>query len=235
MTTMTLDQFTTQVRTAFGDALAAVVLYGSQAAPGATLHGSDFNVLVLTTRLGAADLAAAAPIVRAWREAGHPPPMVMTVEEWRRSADVFPIEVADIVARHRVLAGALPPTDHPVRPADLRHQLEFEARGKVLHLRAGVMATAGNPPEQTAVLVRSVSAFVTMARAVLRLSGEEPPAAATDVVQATARLTGFAAAPVIAALAAKRGDAPADPGAALAAYVEAAEQLAAWLDRWTPG
>jgi hypothetical protein len=235
MPTMTLDQFTERLRGAFGDALAAVVLYGSQAAPGATLHGSDFNVLVLATRLGAADLAAAAPIVRAWREVGHPPPMVMTVEEWRRSVDVFPIEVADILARHRVLAGTLPPPDHPVDPADLRHQLEFEARGKVLQLRAGAMATAGNPQEQTAVLARSASAFVTMARAVLRLAGEEPAAAAPDVVQAAARITGFAAAPVVVALAAKRGEAPADPGAALAAYVEAAEQLAGWLDRWTPG
>ena len=234
MTTMTLDQLTDRLRSAFGDGLAAVVLYGSQAAPGATLHGSDFNVLVLTTRLGAADLAAAAPAVRAWREAGHPPPMTMTVDEWRRSVDVFPIDVADILARHRVLAGVLPSLEHEVRPTDLRHQLEFEARGKVLQLRAGAMATAGNADEQTALLARSVSSFVTMARAVLRLAGEEPPAAASDVVQAAARVTGFPAAPVVAALAAKRGEKPADAGAALAAYVEAAEQLAAWLDRWTP-
>lgn len=232
--TMTLDQFTTRLAAAFGDALAAVVLYGSQAAPGATLRGSDYNVLVLTTRLGAADLAAAAPVVRAWREAGHPPPMTMTVDEWRRSADVFPIETADILARHRVLAGTLPPLEHAVRPADLRHQLEFEARGKVLQLRAGAMATAGVPGEQAALLARSASAFVTMARAVLRLVGEEPPAAAGDVVQAAARVTGFAAAPVLVALAAKRGEVPADAGAALAAYVEAAEHLTTWLDRWSP-
>ncbi|MCE2942287.1 MAG: hypothetical protein ACK53A_00880 [Gemmatimonadota bacterium] len=233
MTTMTLDDFTARLRTAFGDGLAAVVLYGSQAAPGATLHGSDYNVLVLATRLGPADLAAAAPAVRAWREAGHPPPMTMSVDEWRRSVDVFPIEVADILARHRVLAGALPEPDHPVRPADLRHQLEFEARGKLLQLRAGAMATAGNPDEQTALLARSVSAFVTMTRAALRLAGEQPPAAAADVVQAAARVAGFPAAPVIAALAAKRGEKPADPGAAFAAYVDAAEQLARWLDQWT--
>lgn len=230
---MTLDQFTERLRSAFGDALAAVVLYGSQAAPGATLHGSDFNVLVLATRLGPADLAAAAPVVRAWREVGHPPPMTMTVDEWQRCADVFPIEVADILARHRVLLGTLPPLAHDVVPADLRHQLEFEMRGKVLQLRAAVMGTAGMPDEQTAVLARSVSSFVTFARAVLRLAGEDPPAAAADVVQAAARTAGFAAAPVVVALAAKRGEKPADPAAALAAYVEAAEHLAGWLDRWT--
>ncbi len=57
--------------------------------------------------------------------------------------------------------------------------------------------------------------------------------ATADVVQAAARVAGFPAAPVIAALAAKRGEKPADPGAAFAAYVDAAEQLARWLDQWT--
>lgn len=230
---MTLEQFTERLRAAWGDGLQAVVLYGSQAAPGATLHGSDYNLLVLATRASGADLAAAAGAVRDWRSAGHPPPMTMTVDEWKRCADVFPIEVTDILARHRVLFGTFPAAGHPVRPEDLRQQLEYEARGKVLQLRAGTMATAGAPDEQTALLARSVSGFVTLARAVLRLARDEPPANAAEVVQAAARVAGYPAAPVMAALAAKRGEKPADPAAALAAYLDAAEQLVHFLDGWT--
>lgn len=230
---MTLEQFTDRLRHAWGEGLQAVVLYGSQAAPGASLHGSDYNLLVLSTRASGADLAAASAAVRDWRAAGHPPPMTMTVDEWKRCADVFPIEVTDILAQHRVLVGSFPAAGHPVRPADLRHQLEYEARGKVLQLRAATMATAGNPDEQVALLATHVSGFVTLARALLRLARETPPAAAPDVVQGAARVAGFSAAPVLAALAAKRGDKPADPAAALAAYLDAAEQMVHFLDGWT--
>lgn len=231
---MTLEQYTDRMQQAWGDALVGVVLYGSQAAPGATLTGSDYNTLVLVQRCTSARLAAAAPVVKAWREAGHPPPMTMTVDEWRRSADVFPIEVADILSRHRVLVGTLPTDGVVVQPRDLRHELEYEARGKLLQLRAAEMATAGRADEQTALLVRSVSGFVALGRALLRLAGETPPDAHDALVRSAARVAGFAAAPLLTALEAKKGQKPKDPGAALVAYVEAIEQLVHFLDTWTP-
>src|SRR6266576_3406688 len=105
---MTLDELVTQLRAAYGGQLACVVLYGSAAAGEHIPRKSDYNVLVLLVRIDVNTLAAASAVARAWREAGNPPPMTMTVDEWRHSADVFPMEYADILERHRVLHGDPP-------------------------------------------------------------------------------------------------------------------------------
>lgn len=234
MASMSPEQFTTRVREALGDGLRGVILYGSQVAHGATVHGSDYNLLLLVARAGHDELAALGPVVRDWRASGQPAPMTMTPEEWRRCADVFPIEVADILWRHRVLHGTLPTDGLVVAPADLRQQLEHDARGAVLQLRAGRLATEGRHDEQVSLLGHAVSGFATMARALLRLSGAGIPATKPDVVAAAARIAGFDPAPVLVALAAKRGERPADPSAALEAFAVQVERLVAFLDGWTP-
>jgi hypothetical protein len=74
---------------------------------------------------------------------GHPPPLTLTAREWASSADVFPMEYADVLDQHR---GA------PRRAADGRRggaagrtcgrQVEHQVLGKLLQLRAGVLAAA---------------------------------------------------------------------------------------------
>jgi predicted nucleotidyltransferase len=95
MATMTLEQLVTQLRAAYGDELRAVVLYGSAAAGEHIPKRSDYNVLVIVESLGLDRLRAAAAVARAWGESGNPPPLTLTVNEWRGSADIFPMEYAD--------------------------------------------------------------------------------------------------------------------------------------------
>ena len=119
MATMTLDGLVSQLWLAFGDALAAVALYGSAArddapAPAAT---RKLNVLVLVDAITMETLAREAAIATAWADGGHPPPVTMTTAEFRRSADVFPIEYADLFEAHRVLYGVLPRDGVAVAPA----------------------------------------------------------------------------------------------------------------------
>ncbi len=238
MATMTLEALVAQLQGVHGDRLRAVVLYGSAAAPGHAAGTSDYNVLVLVEALDLSQLGAqAAATVAAWREAGHPPPLVMTVEEWRRSADIFPIEYADILAQHRVLVGALPTDGIAVRPEDLRLQLEHEAMAKLLQLRAGIVAASGDPKAATALVGRTASALVTLCRALLRLHGRTPPADAADVVWASAALAGFEADPVLEAVRIRRG-ARGDAAAVLPGFLAAATALVRHLDTYetpTPG
>ena len=144
MATMTLDDLSAQLSRAFGDQLVAVVLYGSAARGEHVARRSDFNVLVMVRTLAPAALRAAAATAHAWHAAGNPPPLILTEAEWRSSRDVFAIEFADILERHRVLTGAFPDGPRTVDPAHLRHQLEFEAMGKLLRLRRGILACNGD-------------------------------------------------------------------------------------------
>src|SRR5689334_907953 len=108
MARMTLDELVSQLRSAYGTALQAVVLYGSAAAGEHIPKKSDYNVLVIVDALDANRLAAASAVSRAWAEAGNPAPLTLTTSEWRSSSDIFPMEYADILERHKVLYGNPP-------------------------------------------------------------------------------------------------------------------------------
>ena len=82
-----------------------------------------------------AGLRAVAAVSKAWAEAGNPPPMTFTVKEWKSSSDIFPMEYADILERHRVLFGDPPFDGIRVSPTELRLQVEHETMGKLLQLR----------------------------------------------------------------------------------------------------
>jgi hypothetical protein len=201
MAKLTLDGLTAQLTQAFGDALTAVVLYGS-AARGERIDGrSDHNVLVIVRTVTPASLRAAAAASSAWGESGNPPPLVMTEAEWRSSRDVFAMEHADIDDRHRVLAGALPRQANAVATADLRHQLEFEAMGKLIRLRQGILACAGEPKRELDLLVSAKSGVLVLFRTLLRVHGDGVPDDVPEVVRRTAARAGFDPAPFLAVIA----------------------------------
>ena len=107
---MKLDELVDQLKKVYGAQLQAVVLYGSAAAGEHIAKRSDYNVLVIVDELTMDHMRAGAAVARAWGEGGNPPPLTLTSSEWRGSADIFPMEYADILERHRVLFGA-PPFD----------------------------------------------------------------------------------------------------------------------------
>lgn len=238
MARMTLDDLVAQLRAAYGAALRAVVLYGSAAAEDARSDRTEYNVLVLVDAIGMAQLRAVAATARAWGEAGHPPPLTLTTTEWRASADVFPMEYADLLERHRVLHGALPLDGITVDPRDLRIQVEQQTLGKLLQLRSAIVATGWEPKRHLALLSASLGTFLTVFRAVLRLHGEAPPADREALAQAVGARAGFDPAPFVRAIRHVRGDVRVAPEAAadvLAGFLAGMERLSAHVDQLNAG
>jgi hypothetical protein len=179
-------------------------------------------------------LEAVAAVVRAWSDAGNPPPFTLTVEEWRRSADIFPMEYSDILERHRILHGEPPFEGLRIDPGDLRWQLELEAMGKLLHLRQGVLAAGGDGKRQLELLAVSKSAILVLFRATLRLQGQTPSRDAFEVVRGAAAIAGFDPAPferVIRHVRKEQAIRATEANAVLAAYVRGVERLVAYLDQ----
>lgn len=233
MARMTIERFVEQLRLAFGDDLRSVVLYGSAAA-GEAEATSDQNVLVLVDELHPERLQAIGAAVRAWMDAGNPPPFTLTTEEWRRSGDIFPMEYADIIDRHRVLHGDAGFAALAVQPRDLRWQLELEAMGKLLHLRQGLFATAGDRKRQLELLEASKSAVLVLFRATIRLEGRSPARDPIAVCRDAAAIAGFDPAPFERVVRHVRGieklKLP-DVGPVLDAYVRGVERLVGHLDQ----
>lgn len=237
MAKMTLDDLVAQLRAALGPNLRAVILYGSAAAGEHLPKKSDYNVLVLVDALSGESLVKASATVRAWVDGDNPPPMVLTVDEWHGSADIFPIEYADILHRHRVLYGDLQ-TDVRVNPAHLRLQLEHEAMAALLQLRRGALAAGNDAKAQLALLENSSTTVMVVFRALLRLRGEEPPGDYVELSKRVAAATGVDATSFIQVVWHKRGEQPirsADIPDVLARSLSGMGQLVQYLDRYDGG
>jgi len=238
MAKMTLDELVAQLRAAYGPALRSIVLYGSAASGEHIAKRSDYNVLVVVDSLDADRLAGASAASRAWADAGNPAPLTLTTAEWRGSSDIFPMEYADILERHKVLYGEPPFDGIHVEQRDLRLQLEQEAMGKLLKLRQGVLASGNYPKRQLELLAASASAIMIIFRAVLRLAATRPPAKNVDVVDAVARqcgIDGSAFARVVRHVRGEGAVSTQDAPAVLQSYLRGMEQLVAYLDRFDAG
>jgi hypothetical protein len=236
MASMTLDDLVTQLRSAYGSRLSSVVLYGSAAGGDHIQNRSDYNVLVLVDSVAASDLAAASAVARAWNDAGNPPPMTMTVEEWKRSSDIFPMEYADILERHRVLYGTPPFEGINVSRDDLRLQLENQVMGKLLQLRQGALLAGTDRKRQTELITASLSTMMVLFRAVLRLCGERPDADNIVVAERVGTLAGMDPTPFVAAARHKRGENKMEGDTAsevLPRYIAGIERLQRYLDGYT--
>src|SRR5690606_5670177 len=102
------EAYARRLREVYGDELRAVLLYGSAARGEYREGGSNLNLLVILREVGAETLRRGSAPAREWAEAGNPPPLLLGEEEWRRSADVFPIEYTDIRDANVLLHGADP-------------------------------------------------------------------------------------------------------------------------------
>lgn len=235
MATMTLDDLVEQLRKAFGDGLRAVVLYGSAAAAGEHIaKRSDYNVLVLVDSIDLELLDREAAITRAWAEAGNPPPLTLTLREWRGSSDIFPMEYADILRHHRVLHGAAPFDGITVRRSDLRLQLEQQTMGKLLQLRRGILASGGDRRKLVELLGASLSTFMVIFRSVVRYLGEDAPTDYDALCKRVAALTGIGTeqfARVVRHVRGERALAESEVTPVLAGYLETARELAHYIDQ----
>src|SRR5580704_2164353 len=100
-----LDEFVQKLKTAAADNLKAVVLYGSAVTDEFHAGHSNLNTLCLVENAGPAQLEALHAPAEWWVGQGHVAPLIFTLDELRRSADIFAIELLDMQANHRMLMG----------------------------------------------------------------------------------------------------------------------------------
>ncbi len=231
--TKQLDDLKAALAGALGDRLVALLLYGSAARTGAR-PGGDVNLLLIVRDGTAKGLRPAAEPIDRWVRAGHPAPLVFEQDEWQGSADVFPIEIEDMREAHRLLLGRDPFQGLATRHEDLRAELEREVLSKLLHLRTGFAASAGDGKGLARLLDQSSGAILTLLRAALRVAGKPVPADVPGQVAEAARLVGFDAAAFEWILSHRAGGGAPKLSAhdeRAEAYVDAVQKLALWVNR----
>src|SRR5205823_8784793 len=139
-----LSEFVERLKQAAGDNLISVILYGSAAEGEFHPEYSDLNLLCVLRDTSFASLSKIASAVEWWRKKKYHPPLVLTPQELKDTADVFSIEFVDMKQRHRVLYGedVLRNLDVPMHLH--RSQLEYELREKLISVAAAYIG-GGNP------------------------------------------------------------------------------------------
>lgn len=236
MAKMTLDELVSQLAAIYGSELVGVALYGSAARGEHITKRSDINVIVVVERVSMEHLRKESPVSRAWRDAGNPPPLTLTRSEWMGSADIFPIEYADILAFHKVVKGTLPLEGIRVHAHELRLQLEHESMSYLLRLRHAVLDAGSDQKALLTLLEKSVSTMLVLLRASLRLLGEEPPADSQAVCARFTSRSTLDVAPVLRVLHHVRGTtllSPRDGADLVEPYLSFANELVRYLDTFT--
>jgi len=232
---MKLEELVSQLKLAYGDGLRSVVLFGSAVAGEHNAKSSDYNVLVIVDTLPLARLRAVAAVSKAWAEDGNPPPLTFTASEWKSSSDIFPMEYADILERHRILFGDPPFDGIRVAPSDLRLQVEQQTMGKLLQLRQATMGAGGDSRLQLEVLEKSLSTLMVIFRGVSRLVGQAPSQDYEELTRILAQRAGFSAEPFARVIRHVRGTEkiPRESAAGiLEGYLAAMERLVAYLNEF---
>ncbi|MFL5479857.1 MAG: hypothetical protein ACJ79X_12645, partial [Gemmatimonadaceae bacterium] len=163
------------------------------------------------------------------------PPMTFTANEWKSSSDIFPMEYADILERHRVLYGESPFNGIRVSPSDLRRQVEQQTMGKLLQLRQATMGAGGDNKLQLGVLEKSLSTLMVIFRGVSRLLGEVPSQDYEELTRSLAQRAGFSPDPFVRVIRHVRGTEKIQRENAvgiLEAYLAAMERLVAYINEY---
>ena len=228
------EQFVKQLQAALPAGLRSVVLFGSAAAGDHVAGKSDYNVLIVADRLGVPELTALAGAVGAWEAAGNRPPLCFTPAELAQSARAFPIEWLDLQQWHTVLLGEDPLAAVRVNRADLGLAIERELKGKLLHLRQRYLATRGAPKAVLRLLEASLSTFLVLGRAALRLYEPEVPAQKIEALKRLAAQVPFDPDVFLTVQALKEGRLKAravSAPALFAAYLDRVERIVAAVDQ----
>jgi hypothetical protein len=222
--------FLSQVDAALGNGYSAV-LYGSAARSDFVPGRSDLNVMLITDDLSAARLAGLGRAFAGWRKSGYEPPLVILRSEWARATDVFPIEITDMRCGYEVLRGPDPLANLSVAPADLRRALEREFRGKLLRLRQGYVAAAGDPAALGLLAERSSGTFLVLLRAFLVLLGRSVPSEAVGVAAAAAAAMAMDGEPLLNVVRHRRERGWRCSPGEFEGYLEAVARAATFLDQ----
>ena len=200
-----LNKFVEKAKVVYGTNLRSVVLYGSKASGEDTKKHSDHNLLIIVDDIKFSDLKLLNKEIKFWIKEGNHSPLLFTMERLIKSTDVFPIEFLDMKDNHLVLLGDDPFENLEIKNTHLRHECEFELKGKLFKLQQGYIASKNNSDIRN-LLIKSITTFLILFRHIVRLFNEVPPAKRLDALDVISKKTGLNPSVFVTVLDMKQGD-----------------------------
>jgi hypothetical protein len=213
------DRLAQDVSRIFGARLTSVVATSPAAAA------------VFVESIRADDLEACAALTETWHREGLATPVLLTPDEIRRSLDSFPLEYQALLDRHVVITGDPKLDTWRLSPDDIRRACEAQARGHLIHLRQGWLASGSHHHDRAVLIARSAPALRALLVSIAHLTGA--PADGAADLPAVAATMGLPKDLVQDVLASETAPATADALVPrLPDYLAAAERLWVFIDEW---
>ena len=230
-----LRPYLAQVQNLLGDALEAVILYGS-AAGGEYLPGrSNINLLVLLARQDANLLKQYAALHKRWQKEQIVVPLFLTQAELRSSLELFPLEYLEIQERHVLLVGRDPFPEIRIDGRNLRLQCEQELRGDLLRLRQRFVEGGASTEAITILLPLSLTALLPCLRGLLRAEGKPVERSNDGVLKAVQQHWGLDCSAFQDVLNLKRGIIGPGPAEAPRLFERYLAAFSALIEKTAPG
>jgi len=177
-----LDNFTADLKDKAGDNLVSFMVYGS-AASGDTFRNSDINTMLILKKADPASLRTLSAAIKKWAHKGFACPMIFTEDRVLSSADIFPIEFMDIKDSRKIMAGTDCFRKVNVKKEHLRLEIERELKSNLLRLRKAYVINCKDRKKTRELMRDSLSTFLVIFRAILRLKGRNVPIKKSDLIK----------------------------------------------------
>lgn len=218
----------------FGARLHALIAYPGNQADG-SLHSC-----ALVDGLGFRDLVSCLPLTESWHHRGIAVPLMLASGELARTVDIFPLEYSAILADYQVVRGRDPFQGMSIPIEDIRRATEGQAKSHLIHLREAFLESHGETTRIARMIASSAAPLRALLTNIARLpdTGQGAMAAPSTTDESLARMAetriGLSATLVREILASSAGghSTIADPSALLARYIDAAQKIWEYVDRW---
>lgn len=232
--TKAIDVLARDLDDIFGARLHALIAYPGNQADG-SLHSC-----ALVDGLGFRDLVSCLPLTESWHHRGIAVPLMLASGELARTVDIFPLEYSAILADYQVVRGRDPFQGMSIPIEDIRRATEGQAKSHLIHLREAFLESHGETTRIARMIASSAAPLRALLTNIARLpdTAQGAMAAPSTTDESLARMAdtriGLSATLVREILASSAGghSTIADPSALLARYIDAAQKIWEYVDRW---
>ena len=199
------DEFTKDYQESYGKDLVSIILYGSAASGNYIPKKSDINFLVVLTEEGIGQLQKSFKTVEKWYKRKVSTPLFLTKSYISSSLDSFPIEFLNMQKSYQMVFGEDVLQGLGFDKHHLRLQCEKELKGKLLQLRQRFLESGGKSKHLIAIIKNSLTAFMSIFRALLTLKDNDVPAEPESIFSLVSQELGVAEQTFVELLKVKEG------------------------------
>ena len=230
-----LERYLNKVSQEWQEGVEALLLFGSAARGDFILGRSNINIAGIFRHLPVKTLQKGGSLHRNWGKHQIVAPLMMTLEDLQRSADVFPLEMMQMKDHHVLLQGRNPLLDFTVNEARLPWQCQQEVLGNLFQVRQRYIEGEGRIEAIQALLILSMTALLPCLRGLLKLMGQSSQGADSAILERFHETASFDTTVLSEVLQMKRG--LASPGKfewpkLYERYLESLEQLDRQCPQW---